>query len=157
MGLIKVESTELSRVQAMYQRAFKPLYEKYHDRLTNPYLESLSDLRAKYREPNRRFYYYQVDHQTVGFLGLVFDASQQVVRISPLLVLPQFQGQHYAQRMLLSVENAYPEVRQWQVDTIAEETKLVHLYRKLGYKQVAHRCDEVQPRMHLIYFVKEIK
>ena len=154
MGLIKVESTELSRVQAMYQRAFKPLYEKYHDRLTNPYLESLSDLRAKYREPNRRFYYYQVDHQTVGFLGLVFDASQQVVRISPLLVLPQFQGQHYAQRMLLSVENAYPEVRQWQVDTIAEEPQLVHLYQEMGYQQDLTRCDEIQPGMHITYFVK---
>lgn len=39
--------TDLKEIRHMYQQAFKSIYDKYQDRETNPYCESLESLQKK--------------------------------------------------------------------------------------------------------------
>ncbi|AON63744.1 acetyltransferase, GNAT family protein [Lacticaseibacillus rhamnosus] len=52
------------------------------------------------------------------------------------------------------IEEQFPLIQTWYVDTIAEEPKLVHLYRKVGFQQLPDRETTINEHMHIIYFVK---
>lgn len=152
---IKVATAELPQIQTMYRLAFKLLYERYHDTATNPYLESLTSLTAKHALPNNSYYFFEVAGTIVGMARLIKTAAT-TMRVSPLLILPNYQNRGYAQLMLRSLETHFPAVNCWQLDTIAEEAKLVQLYQHAGYTQLDQYCDEIQPQMHLIYFEKRL-
>ncbi|EPC23738.1 Acetyltransferase, GNAT family [Lacticaseibacillus paracasei subsp. paracasei Lpp22] len=58
--------------------------------------------------------------------------------------------------MLRDIEIFYPSITTWHLDTIAEEKKLVHLYRKMGYVQDTTKITAIKPAMTIIYFYKTI-
>lgn len=92
----------------------------------------------------------------VGMLRIIVSQNRQIARLSPLLILLQFQGRGYAQQMLRDIEIFYPSVTTWHLDTIAEEKKLVHLYKKMGYIQDITKITAIKPGMTIIYFSKII-
>ena len=47
-----------------------------------------------------------------------------------LYVLPEYQGNRYAQQALSAIEELYPFAKSWNLDTIKQEPKLCHLYEK---------------------------
>ncbi|HAT55584.1 MAG TPA: N-acetyltransferase [Lactobacillus sp.] len=147
-----VTSDRLYIIQQMYRLAFKPLYEKYQDADTSPYLETLEALEYKFKQPNSSYYIFKVNNQTIGMIRLI--TKPQTIKISPLLILPNFQGNGYAQLMLSKILQMFPTTTSWQVDTIEEEPKLMHLYRKCGFKQIPNRRTKLKDGMHIIYFTK---
>lgn len=155
-GFTVVNKVELALIQKMYQSAFKSIYQKYQDKETNPFLESLVSLREKWSRPNNHFYFFNHEDIHVGMIRIVISKDLQSARISPLLILPQFQGRGYAQQMLYGVETLYPRVSTWCLDTIAEESKLIHLYKKVGYVQDGGKSLLVKPGMNIIYFTKQV-
>lgn len=61
-----VDDQQLIIVQQMYKLAFKQLFEKYHDRYTNPYMETLETLRKKSEQPNSAYYLFHIYKKNVG-------------------------------------------------------------------------------------------
>ena len=59
-------------------------------------------------------------------------------RLSPMFILPQFQGRGYAQEAIRQAEKIHGE-RGWELDTILQEERLVHLYEKMGYRKTGKR------------------
>lgn len=149
-----VLENDLPEVQQMYHLAFAELYQRYHDDQTDPYCESLATLTWKWQQPDRHYYFYLVDHQRVGLICVHDDPqSAQTKRISPLLILPTFQGNGYALKMIQAVQQQYSAATCWQVDTIAQESKLMHLYQRAGFQQTGQQI-ELQPGMTITYFEK---
>lgn len=151
-----VDDQQLIIVQQMYKLAFKQLFEKYHDKYTNPYMETLETLRKKSEQPNSAYYLFRLHKKDVGMFRLTTDSSMSLGRISPLLILPDFQGHGYAQKMLKDVESQFPSIRHWSLDTIKEEKKLVSLYQKAGYTRLTTKEKTISGSMHIIYFTKDI-
>lgn len=79
---------------------------------------------------------------------------ENVCRVSPILILPAFQGKGYAQEAMLALEEMYPQAETWRLDTIGEEEKLCHLYEKLGYRRTG-REEILQPGMTIVYYEKK--
>lgn len=146
--------TDLKEIRHMYQQAFKSLYGKYQDRETNPYCESLESLQKKFKRPNNAFFFIIVKDKHIGLIRVVTDRKNSAARISPFLILPSYHGKGYAQLGLQLIEEQFPLIQTWYVDTIAEEPKLVHLYRKVGFQQLPDRETTINEHMHIIYFVK---
>jgi len=155
MYLQSIKQSELIIVQSMYQQAFLPIYKKYHDEATDPYLEPLASIQEKYQRPNNYFYFAVVNHSRVGMIRTILNSQKTQARISPLLILPPFQGNGFAQQLLTSIEETFTDINQWLIDTIAEEPKLVHLYEKMGYQQIPEKQTTIQSNMHIIFFQKE--
>jgi GNAT superfamily N-acetyltransferase len=138
----------------MYRRAFEPIYLRYHDDETDPYLESLASLQKKAQCVGSEYFFCDSDGVRVGMIRVISDYSTKEARISPMCVLPEFQGKGFAQAILIGIEQRFSDIKTWYLDTIAEEPKLLHLYKKVGYQVVAEQHKEIKPGMNLAYFIK---
>ena len=72
--------------------------------------------------------------------------------ISPLFVLPDFQGRGIAQRAIRRAEEIHGS-HDWLLDTIVTEDKLRHLYEKMGYRDTGKRCP-VNEKLTLVLYYK---
>ena len=79
---------------------------------------------------------------------------ENVCRVSPIFILPAFQGKGYAQAAMEALEEMYPQAEAWRLDTIKEEAKLCHLYEKLGYRRTGQE-EVLQPGMTIVYYEKQ--
>lgn len=61
------------------------------------------------------------------------EKAEHVSWISPLFIIPTFQGKGIAQRVIQKVFSLYPETLTWKLDTIKKETGNCHLYEKCGF------------------------
>ena len=151
-----VTKADLPLIRQMYQVAFKPIYLKDQNDQTDPFFESLVSLEEKWSRPTNHVYFFRHGNVRVGMLRIIVSQDRQIARLSPLSILPQFQGRGYAQQMLRDIQIFYPSITTWHLDTIAEEKKLVHLYRKMGYVQDTTKITAIKPGMTIIYFYKTI-
>ncbi len=151
----RFEKQDLDTLFAIQKEAYKPLYEKYHDDSTNPYLESKETVLCKYTREGTNGYLFMKDGTAVGAVRIIINAENKSGRVSALCVLPRFQGQGIAQKALPEIEKLYPDVKRWSLDTILEEAGNCHLYEKIGYKKTG-KTETVNEKMTLVFYEKEI-
>ena len=127
--------------------------EKYRDGELNPARQPLGRLVEKLRREERYFYFVLWEGRTVGAL-CVTDTGEPggVKRISPLFILPEYQGLGLAQAAMLAAERLHGEHR-WTLETILQEPGNCHLYEKMGYRRT-EETTVVNERMTLIGYEK---
>lgn len=50
-------------------------------------------------------------------------------------------------------ELLYPEAKHWELDKIKQETKLCHLYEKMGYKKTGKELS-IKDKITLVFYKK---
>ncbi|WP_058302964.1 GNAT family N-acetyltransferase [Gorillibacterium timonense] len=78
-------------------------------------------------------YLIALDCENIGYIRIQ-RLDEITYRLSQMFILPKFQNKGYAQLAIQYAEILYPEAEKWVLDTIKQETKLCHLYEKMGYK-----------------------
>ena len=151
--IIRFKESDIDTVYTIQQMAYKPLYEKYHDDGSNPYMESKETVFRKYMRAGTTGYLFVLDGTAVGAVRINIDDADKSGRVSALGVLPQYQGRGIAQEALLEIERMHPEVERWFLDTIQEEAGNCHLYEKIGYKK-SGRTEVINERMTLVFYEK---
>lgn len=91
----------------------------------------------------------------IGVIRLV-SIDETTMRISPVMILPEYQNKGFAQKTFYEMEKKYPYIKVWQLDTIKQEEKLCYLYEKLGYTKTG-REEDIKQGMTIIYYQKVIK
>ena len=152
--LVQADMACAERIHAMQVQAFMPLYEKYRDAETNPATESVERVRARLADPATRFFLIQMRGAYVGAIRV--QCCDGYCRISPLFVLPEYQGQGIAQQAMRLAEKEYPGICAWRLDTILQERGNCHLYEKMGYVQTGLQ-HVINEKMTLIEYEKHIK
>ena len=155
VGVVLIKDCDIDTVFEIQRKAFEPLYQKYHDDKTSPYMESKETLKHKYTREGTIGYVIEKDGITVGAVRICIYPENKSARISALCILPQYQNQGIAQKALLEIENKHRDVRRWFLDTIAEEAANCHLYEKLGYKRSGN-TEKVNQNMTLVVYEKTI-
>ena len=122
---------DVDTVFEIQRASYKPLYERYHDTDTNPYLESREKVSRKYTREGTSGYLILEDGTAVGAVRISISGENNSGRISALCVLPCYQGRGTAQKALTEIERLHPGVRNWSLDTILEEAGCCHLYEKM--------------------------
>lgn len=56
---------------------------------------------------------------------------------------------------MLLIEKKFPTVKEWYLDTILQETKLIRFYTKLGYEETGN-IESIQENMDIVYFMKKL-
>ena len=155
LKLAAIEDAKL--LHELQIEAFLPLYEKYHDDDMSPAKESLERIREKIEENHSEFYLIYLKKQAVGGIRIRHhykgEKAEHVSWISPLFIIPAFQGKSIAQRVIHQVFSLYPETLTWKLDTIKQETGNCHLYEKCGF--VRSGTEEViNEQMTLVEYEK---
>ncbi len=150
--LKKAGPQDCGQIYAMQVEAFAELLKKYHDTATNPAAEPLEKVEARMAQDTTDYYLILTEGTLIG-AARVQRLPEDVCRISPIFILPAFQGRGYAQKAMGALETLYPQAKAWRLDTIGEETKLCHLYEKLGYRRTG-REEVLQPGMTIVYYEK---
>ena len=139
-------------IHQMQVESFRELLEKYHDLDTNPGAEPLSRVAERMEQPFTDYYFIQLENAPIGAIRVV-RCEEDICRVAPIFVLPEFQGNGYAQEAMLTAERFYPKATLWQLSTILQEEKLCHLYEKVGYRKTGD-CKNIQQGMDIVYYEK---
>lgn len=152
--LNKAVFSDCGQIHKMQVSAFTELLEKYRDYETNPASESLEKIQNKFNQSFTDYYFIMLDETKIGVVRVV-RLSDSICRISPMFILPEYRNNGYAQQALSAVEKLYPNVNEWKLDTIKEESKLCYLYEKCGYIPTGKE-EIIKDGMTIIYYRKKV-
>lgn len=146
---------ELSAILEMQKKAFKSLYIKYQDIETSPYKESIQDIERRYVMKNSLYYFVKKDSSIVGYIRIITSSDQLKARISPIAILPEFENKGYGKQVIYEIESLWSSVKEWYLDTIKEEIKLVNFYLNLNYIKL-EKEETINDNIHLSFFRKVV-
>lgn len=152
--LLRANVSDAKEIHTMQIESFKELLEKYQDFDTNPGNESVERVEARLKQDFTFYYFICIGQQKVGAIRIV-DKKEvgSNKRISPLFVLPEFQGKGIAQEAIRLCEEMHGNGN-WELETILQEPKNCHLYEKMGYRQTG-KIEVINERLTLIFYEKK--
>ncbi|WP_438431149.1 GNAT family N-acetyltransferase [Gorillibacterium sp. sgz500922] len=152
--LRKADLRDAGIIHELQVKAFMPLLEKYQDFETSPANEPVERVIARINQPSSD--YYLIHHTGIPVGGIrVVKKADRAYRISPVFIIPDYQGRGIAQRVFARIEQLYPDAESWELDTILQEAGNCYLYEKVGYK----RTDEtkvINDRLTLVFYEKHV-
>lgn len=152
MNILKIDEGYAADVMKIIRESYLPLLEKYHDEKENPANKAVEDILLDLRRENSEAYLLILDDKPIGYVRVGQRAIGEY-SIADLAILPDYQGNGYAQFFLKEIEKIYYMAEKWSLVTIKEEEKDCHLYEKLGYVQKGI-LQEVNKDMHFVLYVK---
>ena len=145
-------------IHQMKYKAFMPLYEKYHDDETTPVNEKIEKLIYQLTQSNSDYYLIRYRGRSVGAIRIArthggAEYRPDVLYISPLFILPEYQNRGIGQAAISRVIELYPDIITWRLDTIKQEKGNCHLYEKCGFVRVGNE-HVINDKMTLIDYEK---
>ena len=141
-------------IHSIQLEAFKPLLDKYQDFDTSPANETIQRTIERLQQKQTDYYLIIYDKITVGAIRIVRKDNRRY-RVSPIFILPEYQGKGIASATMQVVESLYEDAMVWELDTILEEQKLCGLYEKLGYCKTG-KVTKINERMTIVFYEKEL-
>lgn len=154
ISLRKANIEDCAEIHALQIKSFASLLEKYRDTATNPGAEPLERIVQRMEQPHTDYYFIRLDGENIGAIRIV-RLDDTACRIAPVFLLPTFQNKGFAQQAISLAEALYPAAARWELDTIKQESKLCHLYEKLGYRQTGKE-EVLQPGMTIVFYEKRV-
>lgn len=151
MNLEKADGTDVIVLHEMQKKSFQPILDVYQDYETNPANEKVETIKRKMN--NGTYYKIFVEQELVGAVRVV--VRNESHWISPIFILPEYQGKGIAQQAMLKIEELYAEAKTWELETILQEKGHCYLYEKLGYKLTGHEVP-INERMTLVHYIKNV-
>ncbi|OIK12655.1 GNAT family N-acetyltransferase [Bacillus sp. MUM 13] len=147
--LEKAAETDAKSIFEIQVKAFNPLLDEYRDYETNPANETIEKVLARINNPDGGFYKILSDDVLVGAICLVCEEETQFW-ISPMFILPEYQGKGIAQKAIRLIEELFPQAETWELKTILQEKRNCYLYEKMGYRREdwKHSLNEKATLVH---------
>ncbi len=151
--LLRADVSDAKELHEMQTEAFRELLEKYQDLDTNPGNESVEKVEARLNQDFTYFYFICAGTKKAGAVRVV-DRKEVGTnkRISPIFILPEFQGQGIAQKAIRICEEIHGK-QGWELGTILQEPKNCHLYEKLGYRRTGN-TKIINEKLTLVFYCK---
>ena len=154
VDLRKAERQDLDLIHKMQVEAFMPLLEKYHDYDMSPAMEPIERIIQKFEQSFTDYYLIIVDGITTGAIRIL-RKGMAYYRVSPIFILPKYQGKGIAQGVFIAIENQYADAVKWELDTILQETGNCHLYEKVGYLKTG-KIQKINEYMTIVFYEKHL-
>ncbi|MFD2212024.1 GNAT family N-acetyltransferase [Virgibacillus halophilus] len=152
VSLVKAIESDAHSVLEIQIKAFSPMLEKYKDYETNPANETIDRVIKRINRSDGSFYKILVDNKLVGAICVFWKKDKQFW-ISPMFILPAYQGRGIAQQAIILTEEMFPQAASWELATILEEDRNCYLYEKMGYKQTGI-SKKINNNTTLIFYKK---
>jgi RimJ/RimL family protein N-acetyltransferase len=152
ISIEKATNLDADAIFDIQVKAFKPLLEKYKDYETNPANENLERVYTRINYPNGGFYKILANNIIVGAIRVFWKEDEQFW-ISPMFILPEYQGKGFAQKAIILIEGKFPQAVSWELATILEEERNCYLYEKMGYTKTGVN-KQLNENTTLIFYKK---
>lgn len=151
--LLRAGIEDAKELHAMQAESFKELLDKYQDFDTNPGNESEEDIEVRLRQEFTYYYFICLGRHKAGAVRVV-DKKETGgnKRISPIFILPEYQGRGLTQKAIQLCEEIHGE-KGWGLSTILQEPKNCHVYEKAGYQRAAGE-KVINEKLTLIFYEK---
>ncbi|MOA10712.1 Acetyltransferase (GNAT) family protein [compost metagenome] len=106
-------------------------------------------------QPFTDYYLIKYTDSYVGSIRIV-RKDNFVYRVSPIFILPDYQGRGIAQQVFAKIEEMYNDAKMWELDTILQELGNCYLYEKLGYIKTGE-LKIINDKMSIISYEKHLK
>lgn len=150
--LKKADIKDCEKIHKMQMIGFKALLDKYQDYETNPGSETFERVKKRFEYSRIEHYFIKLRDESIGYMR-ISRIGEHTCKLSQMFILPDYQGNGYAQSAIKQVELLNPQVKRWILDTIKQEPKLCRLYEKAGYKQTGTQTN-VKAGMDLAGYTK---
>ena len=154
ISLRKAEYSDCPLIHTIQVRSFIAMLRKYEDYQSSPAAEGLDQIQRRFQQPFTSYYLITAGEQVVGILR-VCDFGINC-RLSPICILPEFQGMGYGKKAVSLLETLYPKTKCWQLDTIVQEEKLCQFYEALGFQKTG-KTEHLKEQMDLVFYEKIIE
>ncbi len=151
--LTRAIESDCIQIHQIQIHAFSKLLAKYHDYETSPAAEKPEDIYRRFIQDTTDYYLIRHMNALVGMIRVCNYGNR--CRISPVAILPEYQGMGYGKQAVIDVEKLYPKAKIWELDTIVQEENLCSFYEKLGYRKTG-RTEKIQEGMDLAFFEKYV-
>ncbi|MFC7680782.1 GNAT family N-acetyltransferase [Paenibacillus sp. GCM10028914] len=155
ISLKKSGLNQASFIHEMQIKAFMPLLEKYQDYETSPANETVDRIISRMNQPFTDYYLIRYKEVYVGAIRIV-RKDNFVYRVSPIFILPDYQGRGIAQQVFALIEEKHQDARMWELNTILQEESNCYLYEKLGYKKTG-KIQEINDKISIVYYEKHFQ
>lgn len=156
MKLIEATENDLETILDLQRESFKDLLEKYEDYDINPGNENIKDIERRFLQPFTDYLLLEYHDEYIGAARIIKNEDSKVARISPIFIVPKYQGKGLSQKSFKAIEEKYHWVSVFKLDTILEEEKLCYLYEKLGYEKTGV-SEKIKDGMTIVYYEKSKK
>ena len=146
--------SDCETIRQIQKRSFETLLKKYRDYDTNPACETEGRILEKMAQPQTTYYLIQNGDVIIG-AARVFRVGEKTMRISPIMILPEHQKSGFGRAAMSLLEETYPEISLWQLDTILQEEALCRFYEGFGYRKTGGSYD-IKPGMTIVFYEKTI-
>ena len=152
-GDVRIEhavADDIPEILALQKVAYRSEAEIYGDPSLPAMRQSLAELTGEFER--MLFLKGMVNGKIVASVR-GYDDGQGTAHILRLVVHPYFQGRGYAQRLVTTIEKAFPQCQRFEVFTGHRSERNLHLYGKLGYKRF--KSAPFSPLVEWIYMEKQ--
>jgi len=153
--LEKATDTDAPSIFAIQVKAFLPLLDKYKDEKTNPANETIKKVIARINRTDGGFYKIIADNMLVGAICCYWKEDIHFW-ISPMFILPSYQGKGIAQKAMHAMEETFPQAVTWELATLLEERRNCYLYEKMGYRKTGV-SKKLNDNATLVFYKKVVK
>lgn len=152
--LNKADMKDAEIIHLMKIKSFTPLLEKYKDFETSPANEPIEKVIMQIKQSFTDYYIIKKDGIDVGCIRIV-KMDNKHNRVSPVFILPEYQGKGIAQKVFQSIEKIYCDTKVWELDTILQEQGNCYLYEKLGYSRTG-KTKVINSNITLVFYEKHM-
>ncbi|MGY0691514.1 GNAT family N-acetyltransferase [Virgibacillus sp. FSP13] len=152
VSLVKAKENDAESIFDIQVKAFTPLLKKYNDYDVNPANETIDRVVQRINRSNGGFYKILADDEIVGAICIFWKEDVQFW-ISPMFILPSYQGKGIAQQAIILIEKMFPEATSWELATILEEARNCYLYEKMGYSKTGV-SKNINDKTTLVFYKK---
>ena len=154
MKLVRIGIDGAEKLWKMQVEAFQDLHDKYQDTETSPATEQIEKIIMRLNQSFTYYYFVDVDGIKVGAIRVVDKKKLgEAKRISPIFILKQYRGKGYAQSAIKLAEKIHGS-KNWELDTILQESGNCYLYEKMGYHQTG-KAEKINEKLTLVSYKKE--
>jgi ribosomal protein S18 acetylase RimI-like enzyme len=147
-AIVRAGVRDCAEILALQRLCYQSEAALYGDYSIPPLTETLEDLRNRFAA--LRVLVARMDGAVIGSVrGLLTQSGCEVGR---LMVDPRYQRRGLGGRLLLSVEEAFPEADRFELFTGHKSELNLRLYRRAGYCD--YKRSTVSPDLDLIYLEK---
>jgi len=135
ISIRKMKKEDIPILYAIAKRAFQPDYEKFgvYPPMMNVKKETFS--------PPRSFGKTVIIDDCIAGGAFVLSLGRKG-ELGALFLDPSYHGKGYGKKLLLLIEQTYPKVKKWRLDTPAENEHLHGFYESLGYVKTKEIMDK---------------
>ena len=155
VSLKKASIRDAAAIHRLQVASFLPLLRKYRDYDTNPANEEVERIIDRLKQPHTTYYFIVLDGVQIGAIRIIYNDEIRRARISPMFIVPEYQGKGYGQDTIALVEDVV-DAECWELETILQEEGNCYFYEKMGYKR-AGVTREINDRMTIVSFEKSLR